>query len=156
MKRILITLFAGLFLLALPNYVQATHVAGGDISYEYIGDSTGIPFQYCITLIVYEDDSPGTAGIGTFPQTLDINSTCFGSSSVSLAKVIYPGSSDGARPPKDYQACVDPNDPGGFPIMEHVFKGCVTLQGKCADWTFSWDLCCRNGMISNLDRKSVV
>ena len=40
----------------LMSFVSAaTHLAGGDIQYRYIGDSTGIPRHYKVILRVYRD-----------------------------------------------------------------------------------------------------
>ncbi|MBL0104161.1 MAG: PKD domain-containing protein [Bacteroidetes bacterium] len=35
-------------------------------------------------------------------------------------------------------------------IQEYVYRGVITLPGPCADWQFSYNLCCRNNAITNL------
>ncbi len=144
MKRVV---FAFLVLLYLGNTAQlrATHLAGGEIWYDYIGDSTGVPYQYCITLRIYKDNSPGTAGLGT-TALLCVASSCYSSSTISLPLV---GSQYQAVPGLD-PCADDQSDPNYVPLVYNEYKGCITLGGKCADWSFSWNSCCRNFAITNL------
>lgn len=133
-------------LLLIPRQSTASHLAGGSITYKYVGDTTGVPFQYCITLVLYRREQ----GI-VFPitQTVSINSSCNGPSNLTLP--FAPGIIQGQTPRGDTN-CIDQSDPGYAQgkIEEYVYSTCTTLPGKCADYTFSWQTCCRNSNISNL------
>ena len=65
------------------NQVYGTHVPGGNISYECIGNNT-----YVITLTVFEDC--GTAFYSNGPETIDISNSCglSFSSSIDLPKFL--------------------------------------------------------------------
>lgn len=154
MKKILFTLFAALFLLGMPEEAKASHAAGGEITYKYIGDSTGIPYHYCIYLTVYRRNETGSATLGA-STTVNIASSCFGSQNVTFSRIAPPPGRaavppDGGWEPLNYTSCVDENDPAGFKISEHRYTACVVLPGKCSDFKFSWSLCCRNSNITNL------
>ena len=154
MKKLLFALFAVLFLASMPNEALASHAAGGDITYKYIGDSTGIPYHYCITLTVYRRNEPGSAGLGG-TMNLSIASSCFGNQSLTMTRVVPTNpAGDGGNQPQNYDACIDVNDPSFFNISEHTYKNCVVLPGKCSDFKFSWSLCCRNANITNLQSPS--
>lgn len=147
MKRIILSTLGvfALFLMGMQE-AKASHTAGGSITYEYIGDSTGVPYQYCITLVLYRREQ----GIGlgnTYPIT--IASSCFGSQNITLTQP--PGIPQGGTPRGDTN-CINQADPGyaSGKIEEYTYTGCVTLPGKCSDYVFSWSLCCRNSNITNL------
>ncbi|AEV33162.1 hypothetical protein Oweho_2188 [Owenweeksia hongkongensis DSM 17368] len=154
MKKILFTLFAALFLLGMPQEAKASHAAGGEITYKYIGDSTGIPYHYCIYLTVYRRNESGSASLpATLSPQLQVTSGCFGTQSLSMPRTPPPpgrAAGDGGWTPLNYTSCVDENDPAGFNISEHRYQTCVVLPGKCSDFKFSWSLCCRNSNITNL------
>lgn len=152
MKKILFTLFAALFLLGMPEEAKASHAAGGEITYKYIGDSTGIPYNYCIYLTVYRRNESGSATLGA-SANVSITSSCFGSQSLTVTRIAPPpgqAAGDGGWTPQNYTSCVDENDPAGFNISEHRYQACVVLPGKCSDFKFSWSLCCRNSNITNI------
>ena len=146
----------GLFLLGNQE-AKASHTAGGSITYTYIGDSTGVPYNYCITLVLYRRE----LGI-SLPTSapIDINSSCFGSQTVTATQALYNQwylSTNGTNyvqgnTPRGDTNCIDQSDPGynDGKIEEYRYRVCVVLPGKCADYTFSWDLCCRNTNITNL------
>jgi gliding motility-associated-like protein len=153
MKSFLLTSSA--LILCLLFFTQkstASHTAGGSITYEYIGDSTGIPYNYCITLILYRREQ----GIGLGPtQTVSIESSCFGTQQVTVTQAQYnathPGFVQGGTPRGDTN-CIDQGDPGygTAKIEEYGYRACVVLPGKCADFEFWWQQCCRNTNITNL------
>lgn len=147
MKRIVLAVLGtfALFLLGTQD-AMASHTAGGSITYDYIGDSTGVPYQYCITLVLYRREQG--IGLGT-TQPISISSSCFGTQNVTLTQP--PGIPQGVTPRGDTN-CIDQSDPGynTAKIEEYIYTGCVTLPGKCSDYVFSWELCCRNSNITNL------
>ena len=84
MKRIVLS-FLGVFAFFLlgTQEAKASHTAGGSITYEYIGDSTGVPYQYCITLVLYRREQG--IGLGN-TQPVDISSSCFGTQTITLTQ----------------------------------------------------------------------
>ncbi len=157
MKKLLLLICIGFFSLGITHEAKASHAAGGEITYRYVGDSTGIPYNYCITLTVYRRNETGSAGLGnTF--TVNINSTCFSQQNVTVTRLVPPAgqaAGDGGFIVPNYTPCIDELNPGStfYKISQHIYKACVVLPGKCADFTFSWSLCCRNNNITNLATK---
>jgi hypothetical protein len=68
----------------------ASHLAGGDIQYRYIGDSTGISRHYKVILRLYRD----VTGIGLpTNENVTVSSNCYGNINVPVtltqAQVLY-------------------------------------------------------------------
>ncbi len=133
---------------------QASHVAGAEITYKYIGDSTGIPFHYKVNLNIFRRNETGSAGLGnTF--TVNISSSCYSTQNITVYRLTPPpgmSSGDGGvvfYPPVD---CTDWQNPGSnyMNLSLHTYTAAVVLPGKCSDYIFSWSLCCRNNNITNL------
>jgi hypothetical protein len=77
-------LFASLTTLILlmgPGSLRGSHAAGGEIFYEYIGDSTGVNHQYLITLTLYRREQ-GIAFGST--ANIDVNSSCYPTQTFTL------------------------------------------------------------------------
>ena len=137
-------LFSFLAFIALTFGAQASHIAGGDLQYVYIGDSTGVANQYLFILRLYRDMS----SLFPMPNTVDPNicSTCFATQNVTLAQV---GS---AQPAPTLFDCVDPNAPGTVSMEVYRYKNVATLSGYCADFEFmTQTLSARNYAIDNLN-----
>ena len=115
----------------------ATHVPGGNISYECIGPNT-----YVVTLTVLEDC--GTAFIGNVPQPISVNNSCgltFGTN-ISLPIVTYQQEISQVCSQLITQTTCNG---GGFPgVYMHRWRDTITLPGSCDSWIFSYDDCCRN------------
>ncbi len=130
--------------------MEASHVAGAEIQYKYIGDSTGIPRQYRVILKVYRD----ITGIGLGPTaTVNITSSCFGNLTLAMTRINPAGStphSDGGILTPDLDECVSSSTPGFVTITQHNYFGNVTLPSNCSDIRFYWQTCCRNPAITNL------
>jgi gliding motility-associated-like protein len=140
MKRWLILLFVAVGMWQISH---ATHVAGADLQYRYIGDSTGIAHHYEIMFRFYRD-----AGGAGAPQTVNIqiNSSCFAASSVNLPR--DPLVIQGQTAPT-LNDCVDVGPATGTTISQlFVYRNTVILNGVCADWRFSYSLCCRNTAVN--------
>ena len=148
MKKYSLLLSLTVFLFGASLEVKATHVAGAEISYRYIGDSTGIPRQYQVILLLYRDMTPGTAGLGA-TVAIDVRSSCFANSTFTATRV--PGSlPDGGQPTPGYDDCVLPSAPGYVAVSMHKYRGTTILPQNCASIIFSYDICCRSGCIDNL------
>ena len=140
--RTLLRLVALLALFLGSQPVSASHVAGGEITYEFIGDSTGVPFHYLIELRLYRS----TAGVN-LPNSvpIDIESSCYANSTITLQSSGYAVNA----PVPGFMDCVDSNVTV-TPISYFGYGATVVLPGPCADYVFSWNLCCRNSSINNL------
>ena len=63
------SIFRIVFLFCTIFSAEASHVPGGNISYENVGPNT-----FVITLTVFEDC--GTAFYSNFPESIDVYNTC--------------------------------------------------------------------------------
>ncbi len=137
-----------IFTLFFNSNVNASHAAGGDLTYLCLGGN-----DYRITFVFYRDCSAGTnpngnnAGAPT-TATISIQSiSCSQSFTVSLPKV--PGSGQVITP-----VCPMIGSPCGsnnyyFGVQEHVYTIVLTLP-PCSDWSMSFTLCCRNNPINTI------
>lgn len=137
-----------LFLLVFSsNRVEASHALGAEITYECLGGN-----EYRIRLVFYRDC--GGISAPTAPS-ISITSSC---GNQTLGMTLLPP--DPPFPPfdqylVDYELpvycqasnCGSGSSPG---IQEYVYEATVTLP-PCADWTFSYDLCCRSASINTIN-----
>jgi len=72
----LLRLILLLFVLA-PIASEASHIIGGDIQYKYVGDSSGVPNQYRIKLVIYREATGIMMGA---TETVTVASTSCGTS----------------------------------------------------------------------------
>ena len=137
MKRIFV-LFLGL----LSYAVSASHLAGGDIQYKYIGDSTGVARHYKVILRVYRDVS----GIG-MPNTenVTVSSGCY--SNINVSMNLTAGS--GIVSPTLFD-CVN-SGPNVKTLEVYRYIGYTILPGNCNDFVFWYENCCRPGGITNIN-----
>tara|TARA_R110002050_G_scaffold221441_1_gene357287 strand:- start:75696 stop:80135 length:4440 start_codon:yes stop_codon:yes gene_type:complete len=128
-----------LAILGFSQNAKATHITGGDISYQCVGTDS-----FLITLNLYRDCAG--VGLGT-TATVNFTSSCGGSASLSLTQI---------RTGEISQLCPTqiPNSTcngGTWPGMEeHVYQGIVVLSPPCNSWTMAWSSCCRNNQVTNL------
>jgi gliding motility-associated-like protein len=133
----------------LPQQLHASHASGADLSYTCVG-----PNMYKIQLTFFRDcdgiSAPSTVSV-------DINSTsCFSSFTQTLTEdTLFTGTDtfffgDEISPLCDaaISTCEGGTEPG---VEIYMYSAIVTLPGACDDWVVSWDLCCRNAAIDNLD-----
>lgn len=130
----------------------ASHYAGAEISYEYIGGTTGVNNQYKITLKIYRDISGIAVSLN---QSICIKSSCFAQTTQQLTfdpvSAANGGNNRQALPVPNLTECVNLNDPNLVMTEIYFFSTTVTLNGTCADWTFSWHDNARNtNNITNL------
>ena len=120
------------------SFAFASHVPGGNITYECIG-----PNQYLITLTLFEDC--GTAFTSSTNQSIDIENDCgyTGVTSLSLTNTVF---QQEVSQLCDLQLPSSECNGGTLPgIYMHQWQAVVTLPGPCDSWTFSYGSCCRNG-----------
>ena len=133
------------------NSSNATHIMGGEITWECIKDPADPNYGlYIFKMKVYRD-CDGTT-LSTFAQTLDVwNHPTI--TQISLDFVINTDIS----PDCDVQNSGNPaldcaTNPVGA-VEEYIYVSQpVSIPGipPANGWHFTWDSCCRNGAISNL------
>ena len=137
MIKFLKYIFSSFLLLISFTSIKASHVPGGNITYECIGPNT-----YVVTLTVFEDC--GTAFIGNMPESISVTNSCglTFSTNISLPIVTYQQEiSQLCLPMIGQSEC----NGGGFPgVYMHIWRDTITLPGPCDSWVFSYDDCCRN------------
>ena len=133
-------LFISLIILFSSYSLFATHVPGGNISYECVG-----PNSYVVTLTVLEDC--GTAFMSNGPQTVMVSNSCgLTNPNINLPNVFFQQEVS--------QLCLQQItqsecNGGGFPgVYMHKWSDTITLPGGCDSWVFAWDGCCRNTSVN--------
>lgn len=141
MKQLFKLLFFSIGLILLSSTANATHIAGGDISYQWVG-----PNRYVVTLNLFRDCSGTTLGT---TETLRILNSC-GLNVNRTIPLINPGGSEIS------QLCsselVNSTCSGGaLPGMQrYTFRDTIDLAVLSAGcittgtWNFAWTSCCRN------------
>ncbi|MFZ7113793.1 MAG: T9SS type A sorting domain-containing protein [Bacteroidota bacterium] len=142
MWKNLCVLFALVCFMGL-NTSKASHMAGADLTYEYIGNN-----QYLVTYTLYRD----CAGIDApLTESLQVGSTVCGSGvsqSLTLNQVPGTGQEISLNCPGNPSTCAGGTAPG---IQAYEYTTIVTLPAQCPDWNFSVSNCCRNAAITTLD-----
>ncbi|MBL0072907.1 MAG: T9SS type A sorting domain-containing protein [Bacteroidia bacterium] len=122
-----------------------SHIVGGEITYQWISGN-----DYKIQLTYYSDCSgapnPTTA-------LIEVNSqSCSQSFSISLPIASGPDEIS----PICATSLSNSTCNGGtlYSVKRVVYEGVVSLNGPCNDWVFSYNECCRNAAITNLNSPS--
>ena len=140
MKKLLVLLFG-----LLSVGMSASHLAGGDIQYKYIGDSTGIQRHYKVILRVYRDVS----GIGMpNTETVTVSSGCY--SNINVPMNLTAGS--GVVSPTLFD-CVNPG-PNVKTLEVYRYIGYVILPMNCNDNVFWYSNCCRPPGVTNISNSN--
>ena len=119
--------------------VKATHIVGGELTYECLGNN-----DYRITLKIYRDcynghppyDNPAPLGIYDNFQNL-----------ITTVDMTFPGSA--LVPPTVISPCLTP--PTDVCVEEAVYQEIVNLPNIPGGYHLVYQRCCRNGTISNLN-----
>ena len=132
-----------IFLLSIgsTNYVKASHIAGGEITYEWISGNI-----YKVKLAYYRDCS----GIQAPSLTLNYKSISCGLGPFNIAMTPV-GTPVQVTPicaaSQIYSTC---NGGTLYAVDRNEYEAIVTLPGNCNDWEFYYNECCRNAAITNL------
>jgi len=129
--------FIAFFVLLLGvNSLKASHVPGGNITYECVG-----PNQYLVTLTLFEDCAWAFEGSGN--QFLTATNTCgLANPSISLPNTVYQQEVSQLCPSQAGQSsCQGGSLPG---VWMHQWQAVITLPAECDTWTFAYSSCCRN------------
>jgi gliding motility-associated-like protein len=137
--------------LILSNHASASHLMGGNLTYEYLGlnGATGL-YEYRITLNVYRLCDPGSSqlpGSMNFGAYQDNTGNPTGPkqllSSISLPLI----SQQLIQPPNANDSCTF------LPsvcVEEGIYQNVVALPSNTTGFYFIADRCCRNNNIANL------
>jgi len=151
LKRFLLFGFSlMLLLLVLPaQKTEATHVMGGDITYEWVSGNT-----YIIRLKFYrfcnsDAGAPGFAnsngGTQPMPTVRATSASCGRNITITLNPVPNTGSEVTPICPAELvnSQCLNRNNP--IPgVQEYVYEATITLPAQCADWRFQYAVRNRN------------
>ena len=134
-------------LLLWQGEAKATHAMGGELTYECIGNGL-----YRVRLNFYRDcngvAAPTNCSNGrefrlVSPTCNATVNACFGLDGVDLVTPICVSATDRCN-----------SSSGQYGIQRYRYSAVVNLSSytNCgADWTISWDLCCRNNAITSLN-----
>jgi len=127
--------------LGLLNTVQASHIVGGEIRYECLGND-----QYEITILVYRDSVNGNPG-APFDNPLQLG--VFDATTGAYLQTdtfSYMGHTTVANPP--YLSHIVPPTNIGF--QKATYTKTLTLPYRATGYTLSYQRCCRNQIITNI------
>jgi len=144
MKKLFRLLTLSIALIGMTFSADASHLAGGDIQYEYVS-STGNSHKYKVKLRLYRDQS----GI-TMPTSATVYACSANHATVSTTCAQVAGS--GVVAPTLFD-CVSSTN-AGVTIEVYIYEGEIILPGNAPDWTFAWSSCCRNPLIDNITNPS--
>jgi len=144
MKKLVRLFTLAIALIGLTFSANASHLAGGDIQYEYVS-STGNSHKYKVKLRLYRDQS----GI-TMPTSATVYACSANHPTVSTSCTQVAGS--GVVAPTLFD-CVSSTN-AGVTIEVYIYEGEIILPGNAPDWTFAWSSCCRNPSIDNINNPS--
>ncbi|MCC6838395.1 MAG: gliding motility-associated C-terminal domain-containing protein, partial [Bacteroidia bacterium] len=136
-------LFVVLFIGILSKSTYASHIAGGEITYNCLGNN-----QYEINLNLFVDCAGFNPGAS---QTVSFTSTCGGTATLTVN--VTPQSTNGLEISQLCQAQLPQStcNGGTLPGMwVFNYSGIVTLAPPCDTWTMSWQTCCRNNAVTNV------
>ena len=128
------------FLFVFCGNLKASHVPGGNITYEYVGLNTWV-----ITLTVFEDC--GNSFMTDAAESITASNDCgLNNPTISLTNISFQEEVTQLCPllfNQGQSECSTP--PGPFPgVYMHAWSDTITLPGPCDSWIFSYDDCCRN------------
>jgi len=129
-----------LILIALGAFKQAsaTHIVGGELVYRHLGGS-----QYAVTLIIYRDCLSGAAAFDN-PAAVGVfraNGTLFQTFNFALDSVVTLQSTINS-------SCV--TVPNNVCTEAGYYTEIVTLPPVVGGYTLSYQRCCRNAVIQNI------
>ncbi len=142
---IFLTLVSGLLLL-MPAPLQATHIVGGEMTYECLGNN-----QYRITMRVYRDCYAGQAGFDGSPGSQSARVTIFLGSGPSAQQMGTPniGAPEITKiDPVVTNPCL--TAPPNVCVEEGLYTFIVNLIPSDKSYFIAYQRCCRNGTISNI------
>ena len=136
-KSILLFFFYGLFVV-FPKISTATHIAGGEMNYRFLGGTT-----YEVTLTVYRDcyngipdfDNPAIIGIYDGNDELLSTTSAFITTSGPVSNAIN-------------SPCLIPPTNVCYEVANYVFN--IDLPPAPGGYTITYQRCCRNSTVVNI------
>jgi len=119
----------------------ASHAQSADLTYTCLGGN-----QYQINLSFYRD----CAGVAA-PNTVNItisSATCGQNFNSTLNRIANTGNDVTPICANMLTVCSGGNNPG---VQEWKYSGIINLPMQCVDWTFGFQLCCRNNAINTIN-----
>jgi len=116
-----------------------SHAVGADLSYTCLGGN-----QYEFQLAFYRDCDGISAPAS---PSISISSlSCGQQTTLTLTQQSFSEVSDLCGTQIPNSSCNGGTLPG---IEEYIYTATFTLPANCADWVFSYSVCCRNAIITN-------
>ena len=132
-------LITAIFLISQNQKSFATHMAGADLTYRYLGNT-----QYEINYTFYRD-CVGIPAQSSIDVTMS-SATCGTSGILTLFPIPGTGQEITRVCPGASTTCSGGTEPG---IQKWEYTGVATIA-NCPDWIFGTRECCRNGAITTL------
>jgi gliding motility-associated-like protein len=137
---ILRVFLVGVVILTSVQEIRASHSMGADLTYTCLGGNT-----YRIRVSFYRDCIGIPAPTNVY---INVRSVTCGQ---NLGVTGYPIPGTGQEVTPLCTTAVSSCNGGVFTgIQEWIYEGVITLPMQCTDWTFSYNLCCRNAAITNI------
>jgi gliding motility-associated-like protein len=152
MKKLLLAVFCciGAFLMSTQT-VSATHLMGGNMTYEYLGLNSGTGlYDYRITLKIYRLCDPGSSQL---PNSTSLGAYQDNPGNPGLKQRIANAtlnliSQQAIVPPNAGASCsFAPN----VCVEEGVYQTTISVPANTTGYHFMADRCCRNNNIDNLN-----
>lgn len=138
--RLFLSVFA---LLAMSSALHATHIVGGEISYEDLGGGT-----YRIRLVVYRDCGPTNANGTGFDDAASVGIFNGAGQLVNVVNIPLSFQNVGEVPVVLENPCGTP--PPSVCVEQAVYQQVVDIGESPNGFTLSYQRCCRNPSIINL------
>lgn len=136
MKRLLTLIIS----ISIGTSLWATHIVGGDIHYEYLGDD-----QYRVILKVYRDC--GTSGTG-FDNVADVG-LYLGTELQFTIPMNLSDATTSFLPIDTGDPCLDP--PDGLCVAEAIYEEIVDIPYQEGTFHLTYQRCCRNTTLVNCE-----
>lgn len=140
-------LVLGVALLLLSTFVQAGHMLGGSLSYEYVGATTGIANQYKVRLSL-ERELFGVP-LGTIASVELKSSQCNVTTTIFLDLV----GSEYLNTASGQFNCVNMNNIN-FQPRTLDFEALILIPWSCPDFKLYWESCCRPYILGSIQDPS--
>ena len=140
-RRIKAKIIRGLLIIILftiPASTTASHVHGAEITYECLGG-----LSYKVTVTVYRNCYTSVPpAINMSYSSTSCSSSNFAIANLDSTTILLSA------------LCSLPQNCNGLlwqGMERNIYTTIIALPGACNDWVFSFNTCCRNAIISNLD-----
>jgi gliding motility-associated-like protein len=134
-------LFQILFFILLVPLAQATHLIGGSMSYQYLGQNTKGNFRYKITLHMYRDCKQNVAGTVQFDPKIKIGIYHSNTPKSKYKTVEFALVYKNLVPAPGRTDCPENQN---FCIEEGFYESVIELEPSTLGYELTYEVCCRN------------